>query len=289
MTVGSLSALAVSTLILVGQAFTQEDSPPPKMILIPAGPFTMGADEGGEPDEHPAHVVELSAFYIDRTEVTSGDYAECVAAKRCRPPRHIKDRFEAPDRPVVGVAWKDAKDYCHFRGKRLLTEAEWEKAARGKDGRTFPWGNDEPTADRGCFEWAEPRPCLPGSFPAGDSPYGVTDMAGGVWEWLADVYDPGYYPRSTKRDPPGGTCREALAFFEKLRREHKEGFTGSNPIPEVCDRTLRGGAWNYPKARMRSSNRVHHDPTFRHQVAGIRCGRDAKEVVGPVTPTTKTN
>ena len=100
-------------------------------------------------------------------------------------------------------------------------------------------------------------------------------MAGGVWEWLADVYDASYYPRSATTDPEGGTCAEALAFFAALRREGKQGYTGTNPIPTTCDRVLRGGAWNYPMKGLRSSNRVHHDPTFRHQVAGIRCGRDA--------------
>ncbi len=245
------------------------------MILIPAGAFTMGADGVGEQDERPAHRVELSAYYIDKYEVTNTQYEACVKARKCKPPKDLGEALRASDRPVVGVSWANARDYCQWVGKRLLTEAEWEKAARGAEGRTYPWGNEPPTPDRGCFAWNEPRPCVPGSYPAGDSPYGVADMAGGVWEWLGDVYDASYYPRSAKKDPKGGTCAESLAFFEKLRRERREGFTGSNPIPTECEYVLRGGAYNYAAAGLRSSNRVHHGPHFRIKVAGIRCGADA--------------
>jgi formylglycine-generating enzyme required for sulfatase activity len=265
--------IAPLALLLLG-ADPQGD-PYEGMILIPAGPFVMGADDQGEPDERPAHTVTLKAFYIDRFEVTYGDYMACVKARACKAPRHIEARFEEPDRPVVGVDWWNAQAYCQWRGKRLLTEAEWEKAARGPEGRTYPWGDDPPSPERGCFDWQENRPCKPGSRPAGDSPYGVADMAGGVWEWVADVYDASYYPRSPAQDPTGGTCAESLAFFDKLRRERKQGFTGSNPIPTECERVLRGGAWNYAPGGLRSSNRVHHAPRFRIQVAGVRCGADA--------------
>jgi formylglycine-generating enzyme required for sulfatase activity len=246
------------------------------MVLVPAGTFVMGADGVGEEDERPAHTVELDAYYIDKFEVTNAQYRACVAAKKCKEPKKVGGKsFREADRPVVGVSWFDARDYCAFAGKRLLTEAEWEKAARGPDGQTYPWGQAAPGLKHGCFAWHEPRPCKPGSYPAGDSPYGVSDMAGGVWEWLGDHYDAGYYPRSPKKNPKGGTCAESKAFFKKLRQEGRQGFTGSNPIPTECEYVLRGGAWNYPAAGLRSSNRVHHGPDFRIKVAGIRCGADA--------------
>ena len=243
-----------------------------RQVYIPAGPFVMGSDDQGELDERPAHTVELGAYYIDRHETTNAEYQACIKAKACKAPRKIDKKMEDGDRPVVGVSWWDAEAYCKWRGKRLLTEAEWEKAARGDKGQLYPWGNDAPTEERGCFGWQEPRACKPGSRPKGDSPYGVSDMAGGVWEWLADVYDAGYYPRSPQKDPTGGTCEESLKFFDQLRKEKKQGFTGSNPIPTECERVLRGGAWNYNPEGLRSSNRVHHHARFRIQVAGIRCG-----------------
>lgn len=247
------------------------------MILIPAGEFIMGADRGGEEDEHPSHKVTLSAYYIDKYETTNAEYGACVEAGVCRKPRSIDARLNDPERPVVGVSWDDAKAYCGWKNKRLLTEAEWEKAARGTEGKRYPWGDAKPEKDFGCYGWNDDKPCKPGTYPKGDSPYGVSDMAGGVWEWIGDVYDAGYYPRSATKDPKGGTCAESLKFFNKLRREKKQGFTGSNPIPKVCERVLRGGAWNYGGKGLRSSNRVHHPPNWRIQVAGIRCGADAKE------------
>ena len=278
-----LTCLVLSTTFCVSLAMAQETKPggptpthtaPEGMVLVPAGPFTMGADSGGEQDEHPAHEVTLSAFYIDKFEVTNAAYNRCVDAKKCKKPRKLGSEFEDPARPVVGVTWWDAEAFCAFAGKRLLTEAEWEKAARGTDGRIYPWGNDPPGDTHGCYGFKEGRPCKPGSYPEGNSPYGVSDMAGNVWEWIADVYDASYYPRSPDVDPVGGTCEESLAFFNKLRREGKRGYTGSNPIPKTCERVLRGGAWNYGARGLRSSNRVHHHKRFRIKVAGIRCGAD---------------
>lgn len=274
------AGLVVAGLMILGGALSapevRSDEPRPGMILIPAGAFIMGADKGGEQDEHPAHKVELSAYYIDRHEVTYGQYMECVKAGTCRKPRNVGRGFnENPKLPVVGVSWTDAETYCTFAGKRLLTEAEWEKAARGANGQRYPWGDDPPGPEHGCYNFIEKGLCEPGSYPKGDSPYGVADMAGNVWEWIADVYDASYYPRSAKKDPKGGTCDESLAFFRQLRKEGKQGFTGSNPIPDECERVLRGGAWNYNGKGLRSSNRVHHAKRFRIKVAGIRCGADA--------------
>ena len=124
---------------------------PEGMLLVPAGTFTMGADSGGEEDEHPAHKVTLPAFWLDRTEVTNEAYRACVAAKACRPKSaEVVKRyphFNGPKQPVSGVSWSDARAYCAWKGQRLPREAEFERAVRGDDGRRYPWGNEPPTKD----------------------------------------------------------------------------------------------------------------------------------------------
>ena len=277
---------ALALITLLPSATVHSDGEPSKMILVPAGPFIMGADDVGELDERPSKTITLDAFYIDYREATNADYQRCIDAGRCEKPRPLGARFQDPDRPVVGVNWESAKAFCAFVGKRLLTEAEWEKAARGTKGQMYPWGDDKPVkGTHGCVDWLDNRPCLPGSWPKGDSPYGVTDMAGNVWEWVEDVYDGGYYPRRPDTNPTGSTCKDSLAFHAKLIKERKEGYTGGNGIPTECERGLRGGAWNYPLWGLRSSNRVHHPPRFRINVAGIRCGADAP----PATPSPAKN
>jgi formylglycine-generating enzyme required for sulfatase activity len=256
------------------------------MLPVPAGTFTMGADTGGQPDEHPAHPVTLRSFFLDRTLVTNSAYAACVAAHACPPPAlsiasitHSGDdaRFHRPAQPVNGITWFDARDYCAWRGARLPTEAELERAMRGDDGRRFPWGNTPPTHELTVF--GEPLATGStedvGTHPAGRGPYGHDDLAGNLWEWTADDYDPLAYTRPTAAEGKPGTCDEILAAQEELRREGKQGFTGSNPIPTQCERVLRGGAFNYDADGLRSTNRVHHPPTFRLVMAGFRCAQDA--------------
>ncbi|MCS6912884.1 MAG: formylglycine-generating enzyme family protein [Myxococcales bacterium] len=169
---------------------------PDDMVAVPAGPFLRG-DDRGDPDERPQRRMHLESFYIDRTEVTRAAYARCVFARRCRPPR---GGAGAGNLPVVGVSWHDAVAYCAFVGKRLPTEAEWEKAARGPHGRRYPWGETMSCrlanvgnfqGDGRCAGQGPPgRPVPPGSYPQGASPYGALDMAGNVWEWVADRYAP---------------------------------------------------------------------------------------------------
>jgi formylglycine-generating enzyme required for sulfatase activity len=255
------------------------------MLLVPAGTFSMGADQGGEDDEHPAHPVTLAAFYLDRTEVTNAAYTECVHAHTCRLPdagsaraNHAgsDEAFRHANQPVVGVSWDDAAQYCRFRGKRLPREAEWERAARGDDARRFPWGNDAPTPAHAAFGRALSTGTTDdvGTHPAGRGPYGHDDLAGNVWEWMEDEYDPIAYRRPTASRGQPGTCAQILASQEELRRDGKQGFTGSNPIPRICEHVLRGGAFNYDGPGLRTSNRVHHPATFRLVMAGLRCARD---------------
>lgn len=256
------------------------------MVLVPAGPFTMGADpeealaecrrlrgEGCRRedflDEAPAHTVTLDAFYIDQYEVTNARYAACVAAGACRPPRAIRSytrevyygdpRYD--DYPVVLLSWYQALNYCRWRGARLPTEAEWEKAARGTDGRRYPWGDvfDGTRAnfcDRNCpYEWASPSEddgyadtAPVGSYPEGVSPYGAYDMAGNVWEWVADWYDADYYAASPVENPQG----PATGLY----------------------RVVRGGAWFSVGSSLRTTYRLRNVPTATyHLTGGFRCAR----------------
>ena len=198
------------------------------MVLIPAGPFMMGCNPAVEPGgcdgedhvfERPYHEVELDAFMIDRTEVTARAYRACLDAGRCPsyaacaaagqaacPPA----RVFADDAPMHFVMWDQAVEYCRFRGKSLPTEAQWEKAARGTDGRLYPWGNQPPTCELAnhwsTTRWSECGNGLGlrvGQRPAGASPYGVLDMAGGVPEWVTDWFTHDAYTTSARRNPTG--------------------------------------------------------------------------------------
>ncbi len=248
------------------------------MLLVPAGSFMMGATAGGERDEHPAHQVTLAAFYLDETEVTNEAYAKAVAAGICPAPHPASAkvngygpdrRFRGPRQPVSSISWDSAKAYCEWAGKRLPTEAEWEKAARGDDGRRYPWGNDEPTEEHGRFGASVTVDV--GSHPAGAGPYGHLDLAGNVWEWVADVYDPYAYRRDGASEGRGSSCEQSLQAFDELRRKGQQGFTGSNPIPTECERVLRGGAFNYHAQGLRVTNRVHHPGRYRLVMSGFRC------------------
>jgi formylglycine-generating enzyme required for sulfatase activity len=248
------------------------------MLLVPGGVFKMGADQGGEGDEHPAHDVTVASFWLDRTEVTQAAYDECVVAKVCTAPdpeilSSMNGLFRGPQKPVVGISWYSARDYCNWKGKRLPREAEFERAVRADDGRRFPWGNDPPTRERAVFGSNAPEEV--GTHLPGRSAYGHDDLAGNVWEWIDDDYDPFAYTRATAKDGRPGTCDEITAAQNKLRAESRQGFTGSNPIPTVCEKSIRGGAYNYPAEGLRSTNRIHHPPNFKLRMTGVRCAKDA--------------
>lgn len=205
----------------------------PDRVAVPAGVFVQGSTRGAD-DERPARKERLPAFKIDRTEVTRAMYARCVEAKKCAVPP--MDLAVDPDLPVTQVTWKEARAFCAFAGGRLPTEAEWEKAARGADGREYPWGN-EPECSRGnwgnfdgegpCAETNPGRPVPVGQYPAGASPYGVLDMGGNVWEWVADAYD----LDPARRVVRGGSC---CSYFVEPRAanrnawdpEHRDGDLG---------------------------------------------------------------
>ncbi|CAM3746193.1 formylglycine-generating enzyme family protein [Parendozoicomonas haliclonae] len=231
-----------------------------EMISIPATKFQMGCDPEIDPicklvPEEKQHEVSVSAFKIDKYEVTTKDYGDCVAAGICEYPTmgglmHFGNE-EADLFPINGVSWYDAKTYCEtFKGKRLPTSAEWELAARGTDKRIYPWGNDEPDCTRAVID----RPGAGflgcgtgdsmnvGSKPKGASPYGVMDMAGNVWEWTSDWYDENYYANSPAKDPKGpsrGTLKITRGGDFLSRRGYEVRSTGlfpyypTNPSPAI--------------------------------------------------------
>jgi formylglycine-generating enzyme required for sulfatase activity len=254
---------------------------PGDMRPVPGGTFSMGLDGKGIPDEQPSHDVTVRPFLLDTTEVTNGAYAKCVDADICRRPAYLdteKGGFQAlevfrlPGHPVNGVSHEDAEKYCKWAQKRLPTEAEWERAARGDDGRMFPWGNGFPTPKTAVFRDKVTRGV--GSLPAGAGPYGHLDLGGNVWEWVADHYDPYAYRRDSAAQGVPGDCDQIMAALRELKNRGKQGFTGTNPIPTECEYVLRGGAFNYFPWGLRSTNRVHHAGRFRIAMAGFRCARD---------------
>lgn len=234
-----------------------DDAPKEKgMAFVPAGEFIMGSDRA-EIDEEPRHIVYTDAFFIDVHEVTNGQYDRCVARRKCqRSTARNNPKMRALDHPVAGVGHADALAYCRFAGKRLLTEAEWEKAARGSDERVFPWGNDwhADYANMANAKDGFTHTAPVGSFPKGASPYGVQDLAGNVWEWTADAYDPNYYFKSPARNPQGPP-------------------DGGNAR---IRRVMRGGSWMYDvPAFLTTHNRSPGRPWIRKMWVGIRCGKDA--------------
>jgi len=253
------------------------------MLPVPGGTFQMGADDEGELDERPRHAVTVQGFLLDVTEVTQASYAECVRAAVCRAPDSLASsgltsgrpqEFRKPDHPVVGVAWSDADQYCKYRQKRLPREAEWERAARGADGRRYVWGDAPPDPKRHGVFGGRPTTEAVGKYPEGRGPYGHLDLAGNAWEWMFDLYDPYAYRRASAPQGVPGSCDEIMVTLDYLRSHHLQGFTGKNPIPSECEHVLRGGAYNYGTAMLRASNRVHHPAAFRIAVAGFRCARD---------------
>lgn len=260
------------------------------MVRVAAGPFLRGSTEGdmdgdyqecvrveGDDcarswfeDEGPQRTLELSGFWIDQYEVTNAQFESCIVSGGCKPIAvdacetwgeggwqaaerdWVLNRFGGERYPRVCVTWYDAKDYCAWAGKRLPTEAEWEKAARGTDGRRFPWGDEPATCERaqmkegddvdGC---GKDGTAEVGSFANAKSPYGALDMAGNVHEWVLDTEDPGYYEHAPATDPA-----------------HTEGGGA---------RVIRGGSWSSSGSWVRAANRGGFNPDVRNIYTGFRC------------------
>lgn len=239
-----------------------------EMIFIPAGNFIMGSSEEDVKkyllqyiyrtperfqNEQPQRIVYVDSFYIDKYEVTNEQYGKFLKATgRKPPPFWDNELYNQPKQAVMAVSWEDANAYAQWVGKRLPTEAEWEKAARGTDGRIWPWGNEWDPAklnanDVGTIDgYIYTAPV--GSFPQGVSPYGVHDMAGNVWEWVSDFYDKDYYKYGTTINPKGPE-------------------TGETHV-------ARGGSWDMNNDFTRCASRFGLSPGSL--LTGIRCARSAK-------------
>ncbi|NSW52999.1 MAG: SUMF1/EgtB/PvdO family nonheme iron enzyme [Anaerolineae bacterium] len=223
-----------------------------EMVYISAGEFNMGY-AGGEEDESYVHPVYLDAYWIDRFEVTNAQYQACVSAGECSLPNRNRSYLRTDyylslsyaDYPVIHINWHQAAAYCAWAGGRLPTEAEWEKAARGISDRIYPWGDEAPACTLANKGGCVGDTSQVGSFPDGASPYGVMDMAGNVWEWVADWYGADAYSQSMGENPPGpavGTLR-----------------------------VIRGGSWGDGADQMRVSDRSWSDPDSRWGGSGVRC------------------
>jgi formylglycine-generating enzyme required for sulfatase activity len=258
------------------------------MVFVPQGYFTMGSDSGPD-DEKPSHAVWLDDYWIDRTEVTNARFGEFIRATGYRTdaettgwsyvydmpstkwvkiygadwkhPRGPSGDLEGlENHPVTYVSWNDAAAYCAWTGRRLPSEAEWEKAARGTDGRMYPWGNRKPDRDLMNFadknitlSWADEQiddgyafTSPAGNYPQGASPYGAMDMAGNVWEWVNDWYDPDYYQEQAVWSNPAGPS-------------------------DASGRVLRGGSWADSAGVARTTMRLGYYPMDGYAYYGFRC------------------
>ena len=216
------------------------------LVNIPAGTFVMG-----EPGK--LQTVFLDEYWIDQLLVTNANYLKCVQSGKCPDLIHtetLNQHFLDPryaNHPVVYVNWFNAVDYCEWVGGHLPTEAQWEKAARGTDGRLYPWGDAEPNSTLLNFNKEIGETTEVGSYPAGASPYGLLDMAGNVRQWIADWYSATYYDKIRAKNPLGP--------------------------PNGIMRVLKGGSWADPGLRARSDHRLAHDPTSPGAPRGFRCVR----------------
>ena len=233
------------------------------MVYVPQGDFLMGTNDGGS-DAKPVHTVYLDAFWIDQTEVTNAMYEKCVTSGSCNAPHDTKSNTHPyyynnsrfANYPVIYVDWSQADAYCKWAGRRLPTEAEWEKAARGTDGRSYPWGEG---IDNNMANYATDDTTAVGSYPGRTSPYGVLDMAGNVWEWVSDWYGSAYYASSPAHNPAGP-------------------FSGDS-------RVLRGGSWSdYNGVSLKTPVRYWYVPTIADDRFGFRCAQSAGAPAAAPTP-----
>ena len=226
---------------------------------IPAGEFRMGTLEDGEwisENEMPQHVVYLDGFWMDETEVTNAQYGKCVQGGVCTPP-HRTSSYSKPEYygnpefdnfPVIFADWSQAKAYCEWAGRRLPTEAEWEKAARGMDARLYPWPSDKKGNYFANFTFYDNEdPVAVKTYMHGVSPYGIYEMSGNVYEWVADWYSATYYSESPRENPLGP----------------ESGLT----------RVMRGGGWSSDWIYIRTASRMHFYPQDFSSDIGFRCAQ----------------
>lgn len=243
---------------------------PGEMVVMAGGSFMMGcnvennADTGCPESELPYHEVVLSPYLIDRFLVTNAQYQECVEAGACEAPRSEASRtresyYSNPEfalYPVIFVAYDDAKGFCEWDGKRLPTEAEWEMAARSATDTLYPWGNEAPDCSlANSYNNANLSPCagdttMVGSYQAGSTADGVMDMAGNVWEWVADFYSVDYYANSPLENPQG---------------------------PESgVENVVRGSGWTGKWRTLKNNNRAYDLPFYNGNDLGFRCAMDGE-------------
>jgi len=215
------------------------------LLYVPAGEFTMGSYVSS--DEQPVHKVNLDTYWIDQTEVTNAMFAKCVAESQCGRTKDIShyDDAQYANHPAVYVSWNDATSYCSWAGRRLPTEAEWEKAARGTDRRMYPWGNQFPDNNLLNNNGRVGDTTEVGKYPSGISFYGAYDMAGNVWEWMSSLYMP--YPYNAD--------------------DGRENLNSSD------SRVLRGGSWYSSDSDARSAFRITYPPSYTNYLVGFRCAR----------------
>ena len=251
------------------------------MVLVPGGTFVMGAsadDLLAQADEKPAHEVTVDSFYLDQYEVnvaqyaaflnTLGAYVQACAGFTCvwtlfeTSFSHLTQTTEGTFIPEPGfsaypinhVSWYGAAAYCEWTGSRLVTEAEWEYAARGSTGYLYPWGNEPPSETLALYGFTDLRDLQPvTSFPDGVTPLGVYGLAGSMWEWTADWYDDEYYVNSPAMNP-----------------------TGPDTVT-TAGHVLRGGGWRSPAEDLRATNRQPARPATFERDRGFRCGRGIGE------------
>ena len=244
------------------------------MACIPAGDFLRGSVDGNK-NEQPQATIWLDAFLMDITEVTVEAHDACVASGKCKPARTIYQDMSRPKQPKVGVRWYDAVEFCAAMNKHLPTEAEWEKAARGTDGRRYPWGDEPATCalaviqdktGRSCgVKQASANPEKGRTFEVATRPpnqYGLYDMAGNAWEWVHDFHSPSY-----------AACGEAC-----LGKNPKGPCGGVEPCPRHHDRVVRGGSWFWDASHATTTYRRHHVPSnnpYHHY--GFRCAASLSE------------
>ncbi len=248
--------------------------PPKGMRCIPGGTFLRGTKRGPK-YSRPQASIWMDTFYMDATEVTVAAYEACVSRGGCEKARTIYEDFSRPRQPKVGVSWHHADAYCRESGKHLPTEAEWEKAARGTDGRRYPWGNEKATCKHAVIKDRRGRSCgvqktgtsraTGRTFVVGSrspNPYGLYDMSGNAWEWVADWYSSSYgrCGKACSGDNPKGPC------------------DGKAPCKGRFERTVRGGSWYWgPELATTITRRAHAPDNKPYHHYGFRCAASAAE------------